>query len=343
MEKKYSNYLTHEEKQEGQSHNDHNHNNLDTPKHDHSSHSHHKHSHGHGGHGHSHDIRDKNSKVLAFCLIMTFTFAFIEGIGGYFTKSIALQSDAVHMLTDAAGLLIAFLANKISQRAATVNLTFGYGKAEAIGALVNCIFTMILTVGLLIEVIGRFFVPVTVHGFGLFIIAGIGFVVNAIVAFVLSRDSDSLNIKAALIHTLGDLLASGIAIVAGVIIYYTGYSITDPILSLVVITILIISNYSLIKKSMIVLMAGVPDYLNYEDVGKDIEAIEGVVAVHDLHIWYMSTNQVALSAHVIASNPSSWQEILLKCQQMLLAKHKVGHITLQHEFSHNEATDTCNI
>ena len=339
MEKKYSTYLAHEESQKGESHDDHNHNNLDTPKHSHN----HGHSHGHSHAGHSHDIRDKNSKVLAFCLIITFAFAFVEGLGGYFTHSIALQSDAVHMLTDAAGLLIAFLANKISQRAATVNLTFGYGKAEAIGALVNCIFTMVLTLGLLFEVIGRFFVPVEVHGVGLFVIAGIGFIVNAIVAFILSRDSSSLNMRAALIHTMGDLLASAIAIAAGLIIYFTGFSIADPILSLIVITILIVSNYTLIKQSMIVLMAGVPDYLNYEDVGKDIEAIEGVVAVHDLHIWYMSTNQVALSAHVIAENPSSWQDILLNSQHMLLSKHKIGHITLQHEFSHNEATDTCKV
>ena len=327
MDGKYSNYMAHEKSSDKMPHDDHNHNNLDV-----------EHSH---DHGHSHNIRDKNSKILAFCLSVTFSFAMVEFIGGYFTHSISLQSDAVHMLTDAAGLLIAFLASRISQRPATINLTFGYGKAEAIGALINCIFTMVLTCGLLIEVIQRFFDPVEVHGMGLFIIAGIGFIVNGFIAYLLSADSHSLNTRAALIHTLGDLLASAIAIVAGVIIYFTGISIVDPILSLIVIIILITSNYSLIKKSMLVLMAGVPEHLNYEKIGLDLEAIKGVIGIHDLHIWYMSTNQVALSAHILTTEPFTWQETLLLCQKMLLEKHQIGHITLQHEFDHNSDTSTC--
>lgn len=292
MDKKYSNYLTHEDYQEGLPHDDNNQSNLDQ-QHGH------KHSHGHG-HSHFDNLsRNKNSKVLLGCLIATFTFSVIEAVGGYFTSSIALQSDAVHMLTDAAGLLIAYLANNISKKPATVNLTFGYGKAEALGALINCIFTLVLTIGLFIEVVQRFFVPVTVHGAGLFIIASIGFIVNALIALALSKSSHSLNIRAALIHTLGDLLGSIVAIVAGVIIYFTGISITDPILSLIVIGLLVISNYKLIKQSTIVLMAGVPSHLNYEEIGKDLEAIDNIISVHDLHIWYMSANQSALSAHVM--------------------------------------------
>ncbi len=236
------------------------------------------------------------------------------------------------MLTDAAGLLIAYVANNISKRPATVNLTFGYGKAEAIGALVNCTFTIVLTLGLLVEVLHRFFEPVTVHGAGLFIIATIGLVVNAIVAFILMHGEDSLNTKAALLHTLGDLFASAVAIVAGVIIYFTQNSIADPILSLIVILILIISNYRLIKSSTIVLMAGVPDYIDYEQVGRDLKNIDGVLDVHDLHIWYMSANIPALSAHIVAKTPYMWKETLKSCQDMLLKKYKISHITLQHEF-----------
>ncbi len=330
MAPKYSNYLSHEKSTEGMPHDDCNHNNLDVE-------------HDHHGHNHAHDIRNKNSKILSFCLSVTFIFALIEFIGGYFTHSISLQSDGVHMLTDAAGLLIAFLANKISQRPANINLTFGYGKAEAIGALMNCIFTLVLTCGLLIEVGQRFFVPVEVHGMGLFIIAATGFIVNGFIAYLLSAGSHSLNTRAALIHTLGDLLASAIAIIAGLIVYFTRISLVDPILSLIVIIILIVSNYNLIKKSMLVLMAGVPDHLNYESIGRDLEAIDGVVDVHDLHIWYMSANQVALSAHILTTEPFAWQDTLLACQKMLLEKHKIGHITLQHEFSHNEGTINCNI
>lgn len=337
-EQKYSNYLNHEDYQEGKPHDDDNHSNTDEPHH----HRHHHHGHSHS-HDHSSHARDANSKVLAFCLSVTFLFAMIEGIGGYFTHSITLQSDAVHMLTDAAGLLIAFVANIISKRPATTNLTFGYGKAEAVGALINCIFTLILTLGLLFEVISRFFVPVDVHGKGLFIIAGVGFLVNGLIAYVLAKGSESLNTKAALIHTMGDLLASAVAIIAGVIIIYTKQSIVDPILSLIVVFILIVSNYTLIKKSAVVLMAGVPDYLNYDEVGKDLEQIEGVVGVHDLHIWYLSANKAALSAHIVAGNPLSWQETLLKCQKMLKIKHKIEHVTLQYEFNHSTEMIYCEV
>ena len=329
MQEKYSNYLSHGSNQNGHSHNDDNHSNIDG-----NHHHHHRHDHAHG--------RDANSKVLAFCLIVTFSFALIEGVGGYFTHSITLQSDALHMLTDAAGLLIAFIANTISKRPATTSLTFGYGKAEALGALVNCVFTMVLTLGLLFEVIKRFFISTTVHGEGLFIIAGIGFLVNGLIAYILAKSSESLNTKAALIHTLGDLLASVVAIIAGVIIIYTGYSIVDPILSLIVVFILIVSNYKLIKKSAIVLMAGVPDCVNYEDVGRDLELVGGVVGVHDLHIWYISANTTSLSAHIIANNPLNWQDTLLACQTMLKTKYKISHVTLQYEFNHNHGTGYCD-
>jgi cobalt-zinc-cadmium efflux system protein len=242
---KYSHYLTHGDWQEGMSHDDHHQNNLD----------------GHSRHNglSNKGSRQQTSLVLLWSLIITFVFAIIEGVGGYYTHSIALQSDAIHMLTDAAGLLIAYVANNISKRPATVNLTFGYGNAEAIGALINCVFTLVLTFGLLFEVLHRFFDRQEVHGLGVFIIATGGLIVNLVLAFVLSRhDYSSLNIRAAFIHVIGDLLGSIVAIVAGAVIYLTGISIVDPILSLVVIMLLLTSNYNLIKKALRVLMAGVP-------------------------------------------------------------------------------------
>ncbi|MBP9742172.1 MAG: cation transporter [Burkholderiales bacterium] len=328
MTKKYSNYLNHEEYQVGKPHDENNHHNIKSHK---------KHNH-HGSHSHS-----ANSKTLAFCLVVTFLFSLIEGIGGYLTHSVTLKSDAVHMLTDAAGLLIAYIANAISKKPATTNLTFGYGKAEALGALINCVFTLVLTTGLLIEAITRFFDPVEVHGNGLFIIAGVGLLVNGFIAYILTKNSHSLNMKAALIHTLGDIVASGIAIVAGLLIMYTGKNIIDPILSLIVVFILIVSNYNLIKKSSIVLMAGVPEYIDYENVGQDLETIDGVVGIHDLHIWYLTANTAALSAHIIAKSPISWEDTLLACQKILKEKHNIEHVTLQHEFNHNPEMAYCEV
>ena len=315
---KYSDYLAHEDSQNGQSHDDSNQSNLDN--------------HVPSTHLFNQKTRNKSSRVLFWCGVITFTFSLIEAVGGYLTHSIALQSDAIHMLTDAAGLLIAYLANNISKKPATVFLTFGYGNAEALGALINCIFTLILTIGLIFEVIQRFFVHTEVHGYWLFIIASIGFLVNGGLAFVLSKFSESLNTRAAFIHALGDLVGSAVAIIAGIVIYFTSFSLIDPILSLIVIVLLLTSNYRLIKKSVIVLMAGVPENLDYVQIGRDIEGINGIVGVHDLHVWYMTANKAALSAHIVAKDPYVWQESLLACQKMLVAKYGIEHITLQHEF-----------
>lgn len=312
---KYSAFLTHEENEHNHAHSDSSHGNTNIHKH----------------HDHKVIFRDNNSRILVICIFLTTGFAIIESIGGYLTNSVTLASDAIHMLTDAAGLVIAYFANKISKRPATINLTFGYGKAEAVGALINCIFTTILTLGLLFEVIKRFFVPAKVEGLGILIVASFAVIVNIIISVVLYKNSNSLNMKAALIHAVGDLFASFIAVIAGVTIYFSNFYLIDPILSLIMIIILIQSNYTLIKKSLHVLMSGIPEHLNYEQIGKDLEEIEGVISVHDLHIWYISANTSALSAHIITKNIHNWQKVLFDCQKMLEEKHKIEHVTLQHE------------
>lgn len=326
--KKYNQYLTHSEDEHIHAHGDDNQSNID-----------------HHGHSHSHDslIRDSSSKLLFWALIITFSFSLVEWLGGYFTHSIALQSDALHMLTDAISLFIAYIANRVSKRPANINLTFGYGKAEAVGALINCVFTLLLTCGLFVEVLVRFLEPVKVHGSGLFIIASISLVVNLLLVSMLSTHAHSLNTKAALIHALGDLLGSVVAIIAGAIIYFTDLWIFDPILSLIVIGLLAFSNYNLIKRSVKVLMAGVPEHLDYEAIGDDLKNIDGILSVHDLHIWYMSANKAALSAHVVAKNPLSWQITLSACQQMLLEKYQIEHVTIQHEFNQNANNWYCEI
>lgn len=315
MREESSNYLLHNH-EHSEVHGDSTHSNLD--------------------HGHHHDhgsiAREASGRVLFWCLIITFGFSLVEGVVGWFIHSIALQSDAVHMMTDAAGLLIAYIANVIARRPANVNLTFGYGKAEVLGSLINCMFTTVLTVWLLFEVIRRFFEPVAVDGGIMFVTAGFGLLINAIVVFILSKNDHSLNTRAALIHAMGDLLGSVAAIVAGAIIYFTGWSIFDPLLSLVVIILLLVSNFKLIRKSFRILMAGVPEDIVYNDVGMDLKAIHGIVDVHDLHIWSISSNQTALAAHVLACKLEEWPDILIASQKMLLEKYQISHVTLQAEF-----------
>lgn len=315
---KYSSYLTHSHDDNHLVHNDTNSNNINLNL---------------NQDNHNHDFRNKSSKLLAWCLVITFGFSIIEAIGGHFTHSITLQTDALHMLTDSAGLLIAYVANTISKRPATINLTFGFGKAEAIGSLINCIFTLILTLILLFESISRFWNPLPVNGMGLFIIAILGFILNGVIAFILSHGLDSLNTKAAFIHAMGDVLGSFAAIIAGAVIYITDWKPIDSILSIILIIFLVYSNYNIIKRSIIILMAGVPEHLDYKQIGLDLESIAGILQVHDLHIWYMSSNKTALSAHIVAKDPLSWHKTLSHCQNMLLSKHHIEHVTLQHEFN----------
>jgi cobalt-zinc-cadmium efflux system protein len=315
------NYSSHKHNEIQQTHDDDNHSNIDN---------------NHDMHDHSSHVRDVSSKVLFWCLVITFLLSVIEAIGGYLINSIALESDAVHMFTDAIGLFIAYVANKISKKPANMILTFGYGKAEALGALINCLFTFMLTLGLIVEVIERFWLKVEISGYWLFILSLIGIIVNGIIAYILSK-SDSLNTKVAFLHALSDMFGSFIALIAGVVIYYTSFYLVDPILSVLLILLLLVSNYRLMKKSMLVLMSGIPPHLNYNKIGDDIESINGVIGVHDLHVWYMSANQVALSAHITtSSDDTNWVIILNQCQEMLAKKYKIKHVTLQYEKEHKE-------
>lgn len=273
------------------------------------------------------------SKTLLYCLLITICFTVVEMIGGYMTHSVILQSDAVHMLTDAIGFLIAYIASSVSRKPANINLTFGYGNAEAVGALISTIFTMVLIMGLLIESIEHMVATPAVHGGAVFMIATLGLLVNSWLAVILMKGSESLNIKAALVHVMGDLLGSAAAMIAGLVIYYTNFTLIDPLLSLLIIILLTNSNYKLFRRSIQVLMAGVPSELNYEQVGADLGKIKGVLGVHDLHIWYMSANTVSLSAHIVVKNLYMWQEVLGSSQIMLAKTYAIEHITLQPEIS----------
>jgi cobalt-zinc-cadmium efflux system protein len=317
MSRKYHSYLDHHIDQDIKSHDIENQSNTDTKFHQH--------------HQHNHNIHKINSKILLYCTCITLIFALLEFGFGIFTSSIVLQTDALHMLTDAAGLLIAFVAYKISKKPATVALSFGYGKAEALGALINCVFTVIMTLGLLVEIIIRILHPVLIHGPWILIVATGSFIINCVIAFLLSKANHSLNVKAALLHTLGDIVASVITIIAGIIIYYTHLYIVDPVLSILLVMFMIIANYRLMRSASKVLLGGVPDNINYNNVGYDLEQITGVKDVHDLHIWYITANNAALCAHITTDNNIQWEQILLACQKLLETKYNIYHITLQYE------------
>lgn len=289
-------------------------------------------------HNHTHhdaidysQVRANTTKTLKWIMFFTLGFALVEAISGWLSGSLALVSDALHMLTDSMSLILALWMAKISQKPADHEHSYGHGRADTLGAFLNGIFMLGIIIFIIYEAIQRIIEPRPVAAVSVMTVASIGLTINIIAAWLLHKNSHSLNTKAALIHVLGDLLGSVAAIVAGGLIYFTGKNIIDPILSLIISAILVPSTMNILRKSSHILMEGVPDHLEYEQVGQCLSKVSGVLSVHDLHIWTMNSNHTALSAHIIIIDATDWCDILASCQKMLSEQFDIGHVTLQPE------------
>jgi cobalt-zinc-cadmium efflux system protein len=299
-----------------------------------SPHDHHVQSHGpahdHGAHAH----RPPNGssaarRALVIALVLTGSFALVEAVGGWLAGSLALLSDAGHMLTDAAALGIALFADTIARRPPSRRASYGYGRAEVLAAFVNAIAMLAVVALIGIEAVRRLLDPAPVAGELVVIVAVAGLVINLVAAWVLSRAGGSINARGALLHVLGDLLGSLAAVVAGGVIMATGWTPIDPILSLVVVLLILRSTWQLLKQSTGVLMEGVPTHLDYDAIGRSLAALPGVVDVHDLHIWNMSAEGIALSAHLSLSAGDDWPGLLGHARRMLSTEYGIRHATLQ--------------
>jgi cobalt-zinc-cadmium efflux system protein len=303
----------------------------------------HFHAHRHGDAEHQHYFTTRSQSVLAWALGLTLLFAVIEVVFGFLSNSLALISDAGHMVTDSAALGLALLAQLIAKRPPTAKKTFGFGRAEALAAFVNGLVMLGVIAWIGIEAMQRLRHPENVQGTMVMIVAAIGLSINVIVAWVLSHDKESMNTKAALIHVMGDLLGSVAAIISGAIIAYTGWMPIDPLLSIFVSLLILKSTIAVLKESYHFLMKGVPHHIDYLQIGDDLEATPGVISVHDLHVWDMSPGQPALIGHLEIDDLTAWPRILESIKLMLLSKHGIDHITLQAEISREEAFDECNL
>ena len=303
------------------------------------------HAHKKGDAKHSHSKEVSNQNLLFIALILTLGFSGVEGAAAYFANSLALISDAGHMVTDAAALGLALLAQIISRRPPSPKHSFGFGRAEALAAFVNSIVMLALVAWIVFEAISRFYDPHKVDGLTVTVVAGIGLVMNIVVAWVLSRDKKSVNTRAALVHVMGDLLGSVAALIAGVVIQLTGWMPIDAILSILVSLLILKSTISILHESYHFLMEGVPLHIDYLEVGKDLKNIPGVLAVHDLHVWEMTPSFPALIGHIEIANIREWPEIMVRINTMLLDKHGIDHVTLQPEevgdlHDHDDASES---
>ncbi len=283
-------------------------------------------------HPHSHDrgpgAGGPEWNVLAAALALTALFAIVEAIGGWWAGSLALLSDAGHMVTDVAALSIALIAQRVARRPPSRRASYGYARAEVLAAFINALLMLAVVVWIAIEAVRRLYSPLPVAGGVVILVALAGFAVNLFSAWLLAR-GESLNSRAAFLHVLSDLIASLAALVAGVVITATGWVPIDALLSLLVGALILRSTWRLLKSSVEVLMEGVPAHLSYDEIGSALTRLPGVSAVHDLHVWHMTSERAALSAHLVIRDPSEWPGTLEAAQHLLAERFGIDHVTLQ--------------
>ena len=289
------------------------------------------HAHKKGDAKHSHTKETSNQNLLIIALVLTLSFSVVEMIASYLSNSLALISDAGHMVTDAASLGLAVLAQMIARRPPSPKHSFGLGRAEALAAFVNGIAMLALVAWIVFEAITRFFTPHVVNGMTVTVVAALGLLMNLVVAWVLSKDQKSVNTRAALLHVMGDLLGSVAALVAGLVIQYTGWMPIDSLLSILVSLLILKSTFTILHESYHFLMEGVPPHIDYLQVGSDLKKVPGVVAVHDLHIWEMTPSFPALIGHIEVELMKEWPQIMSRIHDMLYTRHGIDHVTLQPE------------
>ncbi|MEJ7624046.1 MAG: cation diffusion facilitator family transporter [Pyrinomonadaceae bacterium] len=292
--------------------------------------------HAHSHHDHSHGS-DRTGR-LKIALILTFLYMFAEAIGGWLTNSLALIADAGHMLTDVAALSLTIGAIWFASRPATAKKTFGYYRLEILAAFVNGIALVLLSIWVIYEAVERWQSPPSINGLHLTFIAFGGLIVNVIAAKLLHGGSDTdLNMRAAWLHVMGDLLGSVAVIVAGVLIFFFGWLWADPLCSVLISVIIIIGSWRLILESVNVLLVGTPAHINLSAVETAITGTDGVGSVHDLHVWTISSGTDALSAHIRHDESVPHAELLARVRERLHNGFGIDHLTIQMETMEQEA------
>lgn len=264
-------------------------------------------------------------------LALTAGYAVVEFIGGLWSGSLALLGDAGHMISDAVALAVAAIAASLARRPPGRGHTYGWRRAEVIGALLNGVLMLAIVVMLVVGAVNRLLEPRVVASDVVIAIALVGMAVNVACIFALGRGEPDLGARAALLHVTADLASSFAALVAGVVIHFTGWFPVDPILSLVISALILASTYQVLRDALHVLMEGVPPAIEVEAIGKALAAVRGVNEVHDLHVWSIAPGNVALSAHLEIDELQRWPTILAEASAMLEARYGIGHVTLQPE------------
>jgi cobalt-zinc-cadmium efflux system protein len=279
---------------------------------------------------HLDDIRARNRRVLAGVLGLTLAFTVVEVVGGLLTDSLALLADAAHMLSDNLALTLALVALWLAGRPSTPQRSFGYQRAEILAALANGVILVALAIWIFIEAWGRLTDPPEVLAGWVALVAVIGLVVNLVAAGILARAAhDTLNMRAALRHVVADALGSGGVLAAAIVILVTGWRYADPIAGALIGVLVLASSWTVLRDSVQILLEGAPPGLDAGELGRRLAEAPGVVEVHDLHVWTITSGFPALAAHVLVERGDDCHSRRRELEELLLREYGIEHTTLQ--------------
>ncbi len=290
--------------------------------------------HSHGpGHSHSHLPSGADAeRRIRLVLIITFAFMALEAAGGFISGSLALIADAGHMFTDVAALLLALAAIRLGRRSGDAKRTFGYRRFEVLAAFTNGILLILLTIWIVVEAVIRFFEPITILSDTMLLVALAGLAANGVSLYLLSRgDKGSLNMRAALLHVLGDALGSIGAVGAALVIRFTDWTPIDPILSLVLSVVILKSAWSITRQAAHILLEGTPENLERDKVLASVKAMPEVVDAHHLHLWSLSNDALVATLHIVPAEAIEPEDAILAVRARLKSEFDIGHSTVEIE------------
>jgi len=299
---------------------------------------------GPGSHHHPMSF-EANRKALSIAIGVTLSIMLVEIVGGVLSNSLALMSDAGHMLTDLLALLLSLVALKFAARPPSATKTYGFYRMEILAALVNGTALVLISAFILYEAYHRFRVPEEVAVPTMLWVAAVGFVANGVAAIAMTRaDGESLNIRGAYLHILGDALSSLGVILGGVIILFTGWYAVDPVISVMICAVILRGAFALVKDSANILLEATPKDVDLGEVHGALRAIPGVRDLHDVHLWTITSGIYAMSAHVLVNDvlTSRTGEILQGITHMLKERYGIAHTTIQFECENCEEGMYCD-
>lgn len=271
---------------------------------------------------------------MLIVLAVTAAYFLTELIGGVYTNSLALLSDAVHLLTDLAAILLSLFALWVAARPARAGKTYGYLRAEILGALLNGLFLWVVVAFLFFAAVRRFSSPVQVNGLPVMVIAAAGLLVNSFSAWFTQQGSEEhahgMALRAVFLHVLSDLVGSLGVLIAGALIYFTHWHLADPVVSMFIAILIVYGSWGLIREGVDILMEAVPANINLEELRSSLLGVAGTEEVHDLHVWCLTARELALSAHAVVGDQVDSDRVLSDMSEVL-AKFNIHHMTVQLE------------